>query len=182
MSEHDRVEKVGKFSTKLSDDQFLHFAENSTMGVSIIQRGYLKYFNQKFTEIFSYTEEDILKWKKREFYKIVHPEDLPIILKKLKIEDDKKTATVRFRGIKKNNQIIDIINYNCKIEYNGKTAYLASYAKISPEMEEEFTPKKFIVKTKRIIVLDYHPKIIEVLRDNNVNFYIIKNYSYREED
>ncbi len=41
-----------EFSTLLSDEQFLHFANNSKMGVVIIQRGFLKYFNQQFIEIF----------------------------------------------------------------------------------------------------------------------------------
>ncbi len=181
MSDHNRVEAVETFSTKLSDDQFLHFAENSTMGVLIIQRGYLKYFNQKFSEIFDYPEDELSKWKKREFYKIVHPEDLPMLLEKLKIEDDKKTVTVRFRGITRSNQIIDIINYNCKIEYNGKTAYLASYALISPKIQKEFTPKTVIVRTNRVIMLDYHPKTIKILKDSNLNFVIIKKYLFREE-
>ena len=75
------IDKKGEFTTKLRDDTFLHFAERSTMGILIIQRGYLQYFNQKFTEIFRYTIDDILKWKKREFYKIVHPEDLPGLIK-----------------------------------------------------------------------------------------------------
>ena len=75
-----KVEINEVFTTKLRNETFLHFAENSTMGVLIIQRGFLQYFNQKFTEIFGYTKEDILQWKKREFYKIVHPEDLPYLI------------------------------------------------------------------------------------------------------
>ena len=46
-----KVEINEVFTTKLRDVTFLHFAERSTMGILIIQRGYLQYFNQKFTEI-----------------------------------------------------------------------------------------------------------------------------------
>ncbi|MHA2128069.1 MAG: PAS domain S-box protein, partial [Promethearchaeota archaeon] len=63
----------GEFSTKLMEETFLQFVDDSTMGILILQRGFIKYFNKKFTQIFGYTEEDIKKWKKREFYKIVHP-------------------------------------------------------------------------------------------------------------
>lgn len=177
----DKVEEVKEYATKLHNDQFLHFANNSTMGILIIQRGYLKYFNKKFIELFGYTDEEIQKWEKWEFQKIIHPDDLPKILQKLKVEDDQRTITARFRGITKDNQIIDILNYTCKIEYNNKTAHLASYAKISPEIKEKFTPKTIIIKTKRKILLDYHPELIKILKDNNLKFCIIKNYSYREE-
>ncbi|GAG55456.1 unnamed protein product [marine sediment metagenome] len=60
-----KVEINEVFTTKLRDDTFLHFAERSTMGILIIQRGYLQYFNQKFTEIFGYNVDDILKWRKK---------------------------------------------------------------------------------------------------------------------
>ena len=38
----------GEITTKWKDEQFLYFADNSTMGVLIIQRGYLKYFNNPY--------------------------------------------------------------------------------------------------------------------------------------
>jgi len=60
-----------EFTTKLRDETFLHFADNSSIGIIIIQRGYLQYLNQRFAEIFGYNEEEISYWKKREFYKIV---------------------------------------------------------------------------------------------------------------
>lgn len=121
-----KVINNGEFTTKLKDDQFLRFADNSTMGILIIQRGYLQYFNKKFQEIFGYSREEILNWKKREFYKILHPEDLPNLVQKFKIEDT-KTVSVQFRGITKQEKIIPIENYICKITYNNKSAFLSSY-------------------------------------------------------
>ena len=116
----------GEFTTKLKDEQFLRFADKSTMGVILIQRGYLQYFNKRFQEIFGYSHEEILTWKKREFYKIVHPDDLQNILQQFTIEDS-KTVSVRFRGITKDKRIINIENYVCRMTYNNKSAYLSSY-------------------------------------------------------
>ena len=62
------IDTKGVFTTKLKDETFLRFVDNSNMGVLIIQRGFLKYFNMRFTEVFGYTKDDILKLKKREFY------------------------------------------------------------------------------------------------------------------
>lgn len=56
-----KVENMnGEFTTKLKDEQFLRFADKSTMGVILIQRGYLQYFNKRFQEIFGYSHEEIL--------------------------------------------------------------------------------------------------------------------------
>ena len=177
-----KVEINEDFTTKLRDDTFLHFAEKSTMGILIIQRGYLQFFNQKFTEIFGYTMDDILKWRKREFYKIIHPEDLPDLLRKFKVEDDKKTVTVRFRGVKKDNSIIPIENYMCYIKYNNKTAFLSSYILLEEFSDEFYIPKLIKTKEEKLIVLKFSHNIVKHLEDNNLNFEIIKHSSYREED
>ncbi|MFW9828240.1 MAG: PAS domain-containing protein [Candidatus Thorarchaeota archaeon] len=178
----NNVEVDREYDTKLYDDQLLHFADNSSMGVLIIQRGYLKYFNQKFTELFGYTKDDILKWQKREFYKIVHPEDLPNLVKNFKIEDDKKIVSVKFRGVTKTKEIINIENYNCRIEYNNKTAILSSYVKISPKEKEVSSPKLYTIKTRKKILIEYNPRIIEILKNQGIKFDIIKHCSYREEN
>ena len=141
------VKNNEEFTTKLKDEQFLHFAENSTMGILIIQRGYIQYFNQKFTEIFGYNESDILNWKKREFYKIVHPEDLPYLIENFKIEVDKKTVSVRFRGVRKDNHIIDIENYMCYIKYNNKFAVLSSYISLGESFNIEISKGKEAILT-----------------------------------
>ena len=176
-----KIQTNEDFTTKLRDITFLQFAERSTMGILIIQRGYLQYFNKKFTDIFGYSVDDILKWKKREFYKIIHPEELPDLLRSFIVEDDKKTVTVRFRGVKKDKKIIPIENYNCYIKYNNKTAFLSSYILLEESSDEFFIPKLIKTKEEKLIVLKFSPNIVKLLDDNNLNFEIIKHSSYREE-
>ncbi|MHA1374450.1 MAG: PAS domain S-box protein [Promethearchaeota archaeon] len=166
-----------EFSTLLSNEQFLHFANNSRMGVVIIQRGYLKYYNQKFMEIFGYSKEEVANWKKREFYKIVHPEDLSYLVKYFKLEDDKKTLVVKFRGIRKDKRVIEIENYICNIKYNDMTAYLSSYV----SLEGSYLLKTAKLTTRKLLRLDYAPKTLKLLKENNISFTIIDNLSYREE-
>lgn len=176
-----KVKVNDDYSTKLKNETFLRFADNSRMGVLIIQRGFLKYFNKQFTEIFGYTKEEILKWKKREFYKIVHIDDLPNLVRSFKIEDDRKTVSVRFRGVKKDKKIIPIENYICHIKYNNKTAYLSSYIQLMTPTDELYNPKITKIKEEKKIVSNYHPNIVKFLVDNKIDFEIIKYCSYREE-
>jgi len=48
--------------------------------------------------------------EKKEFYKIVHPDDLPHLVENFKVAEDKKTASVRFRGVRRDKKVIDIEN------------------------------------------------------------------------
>jgi len=179
VKEMSEVKINEEYTTKLKDEQFLRFAENSKMGVIIIQRGFLQYFNHKFREIFGYSKREIVDWKKREFYKIIHPEDLSILVNKFKVEADKKTVSVRFRGVKKDKKIINIENYICHIYYNNKTAYLSSYISLEESFNKLYIPKLIKTKTERKIILNYHPDMVNLLENNNLKFEIIKHYSYR---
>ena len=172
-----------EFTTKLKNEQFLYVAVNSYLGIVLIQRGHLIYYNKKFGEIFGYSQEEISKWKKREFYKIVHPEDLKHLVETFKIENDKRTITIRFRGIRKDKKIINIENYNCQITYNNKFAVLSSYIPLEKTFEEKpYAPKITKMKEEKIIILKFQPFIEKLLKDNNVKFDIYNQSSYREEN
>lgn len=135
------IDIKGEFITKFQDKQFLYFAERSKLGFLLIQRGHLLYYNKEFSKIFGYSQDDISKWKKREFYKIVHPEDLKKILQNFQIEND-KTAIVQFRGITKKGKIIPIENYVCRITYNNKNAYLSSYVNLDRQINNKNSSKE----------------------------------------
>ncbi|MFW9785719.1 MAG: PAS domain-containing protein, partial [Candidatus Heimdallarchaeota archaeon] len=160
---------------------FLYFAGNSSLGIVVFQKGHLIYFNKRFAEIFGYSEEEITKWKKREFYKIVHPEDLKELTQRF-IHEDERTVSVRFRGIKKNGEIILIENYNSVVYYNGKKAISSTYLELKELfMEMMYLQTTSIMKESQKIVLDYHPETIKVLENNNLKFNIIKHLSNKEE-
>jgi len=171
----------GEITTKWKDEQFLYFAGNSSLGILIIQRGHLIYFNKKFAEIFGYTEDEISKWKKRAFYKIVHPKDL-VKLTQAFVHEDQRTVSVRFRGVKKNGEIILIENYVSIVYYNGKKAFSSTYLQLEkPIKKMMYQPKTITMREIQKIILDYHPKTINILEDNSLKFKIINFLSYREE-
>ncbi|MFX1413155.1 MAG: PAS domain-containing protein [Promethearchaeota archaeon] len=171
----------GEITAELNDEAFLYFAGNSSLGIVVFQKGHLIYFNKQFAEIFGYSEEEITKWKKREFYKIVHPEDLKELTQRF-IHEDERTVSVRFRGIKKNGEIILIENYNSVVYYNGKKAISSTYLELKELfMEMMYLQTTSIMKESQKIVLDYHPETIKVLENNNLKFNIIKHLSNKEE-
>ena len=177
-----KVKTNEEFTTHLKDEQFLYFADNSNIGIVLIQRGYLKYFNKRFTEIFGYDEDEILRWKKREFYKIVHPDDLSNLVQNIEFEDN-KTVSIRFRGVRKDQQVIYLENYVCIINYSNKKAFLSSYSPLEEQYEEKeiYAPETLNFKIKKKIVLDYNPKTINTLKAQNVDYIIYNDFVYREE-
>ena len=56
----------------------------------------------------------------------MHPDDLANLTQQLRIEEN-NVVTVRFRGIRKDGQIIPIENYICVVSHNNKKAMLCSY-------------------------------------------------------
>jgi PAS domain S-box-containing protein len=170
-----------RFTTKLREETFLHIIDNSKMGITIIQRDNVKYVNQKFIEIFGYTKKEILEWKKRECYKIIHPEDLTSLFSNFNLEPGKKMASVRFRAITKNKEVINIEANVCPISYNDAIAYLSTYYPLGEDYRNASTSKlKKIVELKKIMV-DFHPKIIKLLEDNDIPYNIYNLCSYKEE-
>lgn len=169
-----------EFTTKLRNETFLHFADNSNVGILIIQKGYLKYFNKRFQERFGYTQEDISQWKKREFFKLIHPEDLSQLMQKMKIKDD-KTISFQLRAITKEKKIINLEFYLCIIKYNNERAYLLSHSPLK-ESFEDYTPKTVKLTYKKRVFLDYTPEVIKVLEDKNLKFDIYNICFYKEEN
>jgi len=171
----------GEITAELKDEAFLYFAGNSSLGIVLFQRGHLIYFNKKFAEIFGYSEDEITKWKKREFYKIVHPEDLRELTQRF-VQEDQRTVSVRFRGVKKNGEIILIENFNTVVYYNGKRAISSTYLELKELFKEMmYQPISTIRKENQKIILDYHPGTIKILENNNLKFDIIEYLSNEEE-
>ncbi len=84
-----------------SEAKFRNFADQSLVGIYLIQDRILKYVNPKFSEIFGFTVEQCLGLP---FDKFVYPEDLHIVEENIRnrLSGEVKTVNYEFRGIRKN--------------------------------------------------------------------------------
>ncbi|NVM00980.1 MAG: PAS domain S-box protein [Candidatus Helarchaeota archaeon] len=120
---------------KESEEKFRTITENSLIGISIIQDNRLKYVNQAAADIIGYSIEELMNWKISDIYKIIHSQDLEILLNI--VEKDKglkEPAQIQYRAIKKNGKIVWVDNYTKQIMYEGNPAILI--------MSKEFTDTK----------------------------------------
>ncbi len=123
-----------------SEEKFRKIAEQSIMGITIIQDGLIKYFNNRISEINGYTEEDVKKWGPNDFQIIFHPEDRKFVMeqaRKKQIGDPDAIPNYQYRIIRKDGEIRWIQIFSKSINYEGRPADLAMTIDITDKIKTE---------------------------------------------
>jgi len=104
-------------------------------GVFIVQEGKFQYVNSLFLEETGYTEEELLG---KYSLDLVHPEDRETVRKKA-IENLKKQASYpyEYRAIKKNGDLIWVLERVTSAEYKGKPAAIGSFMDTTERKQAE---------------------------------------------
>jgi PAS domain S-box-containing protein len=138
---------------KESEEKFRNIAEQSFMGILIIQDGKIKYANKTIFQISGYTSEEILKWEQEDLLQKIHSADSKAIFERLQrnIEGTMSPLTHNtFRIINRDGKIKWFEDYTSKIEYQGKPANLISLVDITDKREAE---QLIIEENKRLLEL-----------------------------
>ncbi|MFX1311383.1 MAG: PAS domain S-box protein [Promethearchaeota archaeon] len=128
-------------------ENFRNIAEQSLIGILVIQDGVFKYFNDKFLEICGYSAEEVLSWVPNEFVKIIHPEDREFVIEQVrkKVAGDSDIFNQdQFRIIRKDEEIIIVEIFSKTINYNGRFADLIMTLDITDKIKAEQKLKKFM--------------------------------------
>lgn len=126
--------KIAQEKVKESEEKFRTISEQSLLGICIIQDESVKYVNRTLASLLGYTTDEILQWKRNEFFKSIHPKDKKRIIDLATRKDDEFQNGIRYyeaRGIKKNGDIVWLEIYYKKIKYQNKPAFLISFMDIS---------------------------------------------------
>jgi diguanylate cyclase (GGDEF)-like protein/PAS domain S-box-containing protein len=142
VKELEKAEEKSKHTERAlreSEERFRKIAENSLVGVNIIQDDIFVYVNPKFAEIFGYSVEECLD--NMHFQQLVYNEDIGIVEKEIRRRESGKVRFVHygFRGIKKSGKIIHIEIYGSLIQMNGRPAVVGTILDITTRktMEKE---------------------------------------------
>ena len=99
-----------------SEDKFRRIAEQSLLGIGILQENRFIYVNHKFANIGGYTIEEVKNWDPKEYLKTVHPEDKDFVIER---------ARKRLLGIG-----TEFTQYECRIfKKNGEIRWVDTYSK-----------------------------------------------------
>ncbi len=132
--------KEAEEKLKESEEKFRTIAEQSLIGIGIVQDNLIKYVNEKFANIFGYTVEEMLDWSPEEFMKTVHPEHKDFILDQARRKQeglDDYLKHHQFKGIKKCGEVIWIENFTKSIMYEGRPGDLVTQIDITERMSAQ---------------------------------------------
>ncbi|MFX1306619.1 MAG: PAS domain S-box protein [Promethearchaeota archaeon] len=165
---------------KESEENFRTIAEQSLIGISILQDNLIKYANEKFADIFGYTTDDMVNWSPREFLKTVHPDNKDFVFTQATKKQDGSDDYLRnyiFKGIKKSGELIWIENYTRSIIFEGRPAAFVAFIDITDrkKAEEELrkTEERFrsLIENTTDAVFCYefdHPIPIDLSNDKQI--------------
>ncbi len=138
-----------------SEEKFRILSEKSIAGINISQNGVFKYVNPRMTELFGYTEEEMLDMP---IHKIIYPDDMEIVRQNLlkRMHGESDTVVYEFRGVKKSGEIIHIQTFGSIITYRGEMAAFGTLINITERKraeEERIRLEKAIDQTSEAIFI-----------------------------
>ncbi|MFX1481328.1 MAG: PAS domain S-box protein, partial [Promethearchaeota archaeon] len=125
---------------KESEEKFRTMAEQSLMGIIILQDNQIKYLNSTALAMLNYTREEILKFNSEGFINFIHPDDRKIVLdmaEKRQKGIETEVSGYEHRALKKNGEIIWIQNYSKSIYYEGNLADMVTVIDITERKKAE---------------------------------------------
>lgn len=123
-----------------SEEKFRTITEQSFMGILILQDDVIKYANEQISNMFGYSNEEILNWAPNHFINVIHPEDRELVVKRAKMRQDgilQDLNNYQFRIITKQKETVWVEIFSKAINYGGKTAALTSIMDVSKEKQTE---------------------------------------------
>ncbi|MHA2074627.1 MAG: PAS domain S-box protein, partial [Candidatus Hodarchaeales archaeon] len=150
ITDHIRFEQ----ELKESEEKFRNIAEQSFMGIVILQEGKIKYMNKVLAQMSEYPIEEMLRWPERLIAKMVHPDDVGYILKRLQSNREATMSQLSqntFRIITSSGEIRWLEDYTRKIIFQGKAANLISVVDVTDKKKAE---QIIIEENKRLLELE----------------------------
>ncbi len=126
-----------------SEIKYRTLVENALVGVYIIQDNRFRYVNKSFSDIFSYTPEEVME--KHESSELVYYADRNIVKENIRkrISGKKDTIEYEFRGLKKDGSIIHIKVLGTLMVYQKKPAIAGTLIDITNKKKSDLELEKY---------------------------------------
>lgn len=131
VSERKRAEQALRDSEELSRGML----EAATTGIYLLQDGQFQYVNRLFESISGYTSEEL---KGKYSLNYVHPDDRETVrAKAIEVLKGQSSSPYEFRLIRKNSEIIWVLDRVASIQYKGKRSVLGTLMDITERKKAE---------------------------------------------
>ncbi len=172
-------EKLSKKKLEESIEKFKSIIEQTPIEIYVLQDGQIKYTNKQDLTFSEYSAKEILKWSEADIQKIIHPDDLKIILdqERMKRKGEKnEIPNYIFRIITKSGKTMWIESKIKKIIYHGNPARLITLKEASEQKKTKISTKVF--KEKEILAL----KNFEDIKESLNGLCLLLNMAYNHND
>jgi len=165
-------EKLFEKKLKESEQKFGTIANESLLGIAIIQDDLIKYMNERFADFLQYSVQEIENWAPGEFKKFIHPDDRSLVTAQVEKKQKGLKGIIKhyqYRIFKKDDTIKWLDNYSNTIIYEGRSADLVTVIDITDQKNTEQKLKDSEEKYKHLfetspnglILLNIEGKILE---------------------
>ncbi|MFX1374175.1 MAG: PAS domain S-box protein [Promethearchaeota archaeon] len=147
------MNRVINNNLKESEENFRSIVEQSLMGITVLQDGVFKYFNERIVDIYGYSAEEVKSWAPNEFEKLIHPEDKEFVMEQARKKQEGDPDVVNqypFRIIRKNGEVRWLEIFSKTINYKGAPADLAMTNDITDKIKAEQDLRESEVKFRNI--------------------------------
>ena len=152
---------------KESEEKFRNIAEQSLMGIAILQDNKLNYINKKYAELGGYELEELRDWTLRDYLNFIHPDDQLIVAEQARKKqkgDGDVISTYQFKAIKKSGEIIWLEIFSSTITYDGKPADLITAIDITEKKLAEQNIKESEEKYR--LISENANDLISIINEN----------------
>ena len=130
--------KKAQEALKESEEKFRLFADQSNMGIVVVQDDSIKYVNEALSKINEYSIEEMMNWTPIDYIQTTHPDDISAVIERIRKRqagDSEMPQSFTCRLITKSGKIKWIESFGKTILYNGKFADYGSVMDITERME-----------------------------------------------
>ena len=169
----DLQEKLEERTKDLEDleEKFKTIAENSLMGIGIIQDNKIKFVNKQATDLTGYTIDETRELNPTKLFEFIHPKDRLWVLEQLQKKQSGMMGYLtnyQYRIINKSGEIRWIDNYSRSVDYMGRPADLISVIDIT---ERKYAEQRLKESEENFRTIAEHSDIgITIIQDGKVKY------------
>lgn len=142
--------KHAEEAQRVSEEKFRLISEQSLLAIAIFQDNVFKYVNDTASQMSGYTVNDIMGWKRDEFLKLIHPDDVALVLNQFEMrqpDEHKSIIKSTYRIITKSGENKSIEVHSKSITYQEKAAELVTVQDITERKKVE----ELMIQTEKMI-------------------------------
>jgi PAS domain S-box-containing protein len=139
------------------EERFRVIAEQSMLGIAIMQDNRLRFVNQAVSDINGYSVEEMSSWSSLDFTQLIHPEDVAFTSEQARRKQVGAADTLphyHYRMLSKSGEPRWVEQYSRTIEYGGRPANFITLIDVTARKQAELSLSQLALSMERAAKLE----------------------------